>query len=235
MNASILFTISFLIISQNAFADRHEFFSGEAKENGKLVYIEKHDVTFDDQNKVLEAQTTYVDPQGKSVAVLNSDFRKSLSLPEHTFEDLRTKNKYGIRRDQNKIILFNQDYGQPEEAKELLDNNDKTRVQVGCQGFNYFLKDKIEELSQIKSLPVLFMIPGDLSTYKFTLNYIKKNADQAIEFKVKIESLWLRMFAPELEFHYDTQKQRIFWYKGISNIKNDKGQTMNVVIDYKYK
>lgn len=226
--------IQIVLVSPFVFAAKHELFKGEAFENGKLVYIENHDVTFDDKNNVLEAKTTYVDPAGKVLGVLNSNFRQSLSLPEHIFEDLRTKGKYGIRRANDKIILFNQDEGKPEVTKELDSIGDKNRIQVGCQGFNYYLKQGLDNLRKTKSLPVLFMVPGDLSTYKFVLNFVRENADGNIEFTVKIENLFLRIFAPELEFHYDPKKQRITWYKGISNIKNENGKTMNVTINYKY-
>lgn len=226
--------ISLSIVGKPSWAERHEIFSGVAKENGQLVYTENHDVTFDDKNNVLEAKTVYVDAEGKTVGVLKSDFRKSLSLPEHVFIDERTKGKYGIRRADEKVVLFNQDDGKAEQKKELVDKNDKDRVQVGCQGFNYFLKGKIDQFKNEKIQPVLFMVPGDLSTYKFSLEFLRENPDRTVDFKVKIENWFLRAFAPQLEFKYDQKIDRIVWYKGISNIKNAQGKTMNVEIDYKY-
>ena len=217
-----------------AFADQHELFKGEARENGKLVYIENHDVTFDDLGKVIEAKTVYVDPSGKVLGVLRSDFAKSLNMPDHIFVDERTKNKYGIRRSDEKLLMFSQEYGKEEVTSELESQKDKNRIQVGCQGFNYFLKGKIDEFKKIKAQPVLFVIPGDFSTYKFVLEFIRENADQTVDFKVKIENLFLRLFAPQLEFRYDKKINRIVWYKGISNIKSDQGKIMNVTIDYKY-
>ncbi|CAN5732617.1 hypothetical protein BH10BDE1_BH10BDE1_36280 [soil metagenome] len=213
---------------------RIEKFTGEAKENGKLVYIEKHEVTFDDKDNVLTATTIYSDPDGKELGVLKSDFTRSLSLPEHVFTDDRTKGQYGIRRDSEKIILFNHDDGKSEETKVLTEPSDSSRLLVGCQGFSYYLKDKIEDLRSKKSQPVLFLIPGDLSSYRFVLEFVKEGPDKIFEFRVKIENWWLRAFAPTLEFKYDAKVARVVWYKGVSNIKNSAGKTMNVVIDYKY-
>ncbi len=230
----ILTVLAVLFIFQSAFAERHDLFTGEAKENGKLVYTENHDVTFNDDGGVSTAQTTYTDPDGKVLGILKSDFRKSLSMPEHIFKDERTKGIYGIRREGDKVVLFNQDSGKKEENKELASEGDKDRLQVGCQGFNYYLKGKIDGLKEAKTQPVLFMVPGELSTYKFVLYFEKESSDQIVDFKVKIENWILRIFAPQLEFKYDRKIDRIVWYKGISNIKNDKGKTMNVTIDYKY-
>lgn len=226
--------ILILIAFPNAWADRHELFSGTAKENSKIVYSENHDVTFDDQGQVLEAKTVYVSPDGKTLGTLKSNFRNSLSLPEHVFIDERTKGSYGIRRSEGKIVLFNQDSEKAEQKIELTEKKDQDRIQIGCQGFNYFLKNQIEQLKSAKTQAVLFMVPGDLSTYKFVLELIRENSDQTLDFKVKIENWFLRAFAPQLEFKYDRKIDRIVWYKGISNIKSEAGKNMNVEIDYKY-
>lgn len=226
--------ILMLFIFPKTWADRTETFSGIAKENGKIVYTENHEVKFNDKGEVLDATTTYVSPSGKTLGILKSDFRKSLSLPEHIFVDERTKGQYGIRRSENNIVLFNRDLGKSEQQIELPDKKDQERIQVGCQGFNYFLKGKLDNLKNIKSQPVLFMIPGDLSTYKFVLDLVKENSDQTYDFTVKIENWLLRAFAPQIDFKYDRKIERIVWYKGISNIKSDEGKIMNVEIEYKY-
>lgn len=225
----------YFIFSLNCYAEKHEYFTGIAKIEGKIVYEEKHDVTLDKSGNVIEASTVYSDLKGTTLGTLKSDFRKSLSLPEHIFIDTRTQGKYGIRRlADNKIEMFNQDFNKSEQTKLLTDTDDLSRVLIGCQGFNYFLKDEIDNLKRIKTLPVLFMIPGDLSTYKFILELIEENSEQILYFKVKIENWFLRAFAPELEFKYDRKIHHIIWYKGISNIKNDSGKNQKVEIDYKF-
>jgi hypothetical protein len=232
--------LSFLIcawgiyLADDAMAARRDLFRGTAREAGKIVYFEDHDVQFDDQGIVLEATTTYNNPEGKILAILTSDFRNSLSLPDHVFKDERTMTQYGIRREAGKVILFSKDRGKIETSKVLDDKGDIDRLQVGCQGFNYYLKGRTNFLKSIRSQPVLFMVPGDLTTYKFVLEYLGETQDQVVDFKVKIENWFFRAFAPELEFKYDKKIDRIVWYKGISNIKNNDGQVMNVTIDYKY-
>jgi len=231
MLRAFLFSI---ILGSPAFAETHETFIGEAREKGVLVYTEKHSVTKNANGQPVEAVTNYVSPDGKVLGVLRSNFKDSLNLPEHTFEDERTKAKYGIRRSGTKVEMFSQEGNEPEKTK-VLENDDATeRLQVGCQGFNYYLFGKVDQIKEKKYLPVLFMIPGELSSYKFELEFIKDNPDQTVDFTVKIESWFLRLFAPKLEFRYDRKINRIVWYKGLSNIKNDKGKLMDVVIDYKY-
>ena len=220
--------------ANGAMAARHDLFRGTAREAGKIVYFEDHDVLLDDQGVVLEATTTYKHPDGNILAILSSDFRKSLNLPDHIFKDERTMAQYGIRRDAGKVILFSKDPGRSENSIMLEDKGDIDRLQVGCQGFNYYIKGRTNFLKSIRSQPVLFMVPGDLTTYKFVLEYIGETQDQIVDFKVKIENWFLRAFAPELEFRYDKKIDRIVWYQGISNIKSNDGKVMNVTIDYKY-
>jgi hypothetical protein len=217
-----------------ASADRFVSYQGTAKENGALVYVEKHQLTFDDQNNILEATTSYVSPEGKVMGVMKSNFRKSLNLPDHVYRDERTQGQYGIRRENGRIVLFNQDAGKPEATKVLEEEKDQKRLQVGCQGLNYYLRGKINEMKDIKSLPVLLMIPGDLDSYQFKLDFVRENPDQTVDFKIKIENWFLRLFAPTLEFKFDPKVSRIVWYKGISNIKSDAGKNMNVEIEYQY-
>lgn len=224
----------FLAKSLVAFAITHESFRAEARENGKVVYLEKHEVNFSDDGKALDAQTDYLSPEGKLLATLKSDFTPSLSLPNHQYEDLRTGSIYGIRRSGKKIVLFQQEKGQEEKTKELEDAQDSERLQVGCQGFNYYLKGKIESVKAQKIVPVLFMIPGELTTYKFRMKLMKDNGDGNLDFTVEIENFFMRLFAPELRFRYSQNLHRITHYEGISNIKNEKGKVMDVVIDYTY-
>ena len=212
----------------------HEIFNGEARENGKLVYIENHEVFFDNDRNLLHAITRYIDTSGNVLGFLFSDFKKSMNLPEQIFKDERTKATYGVRYVNEKIVIFSQDEGKAEISKSLDEMADKDRIQVGVQGFNYFLTANAETLPKIQSLPALFIGPGKLRNYKFGLNYRRKNNDQSVELDVKIENVFFRFFAPKLEFRYDLNKQRIIRYKGISNIKTQNGKTMNVVIDYKY-
>ena len=217
-----------------AFATTQEIFRGEAREKGVLVYTELHEVTKDDAGTPLEAKTTYASPEGKTLGVLHSNFRHSFHLPEHVFEDTRTGVRYGIRRTGSKIEMFNQDPGELEETKEIKPGDESERLQVGCQGFNYYLFGKIDQIKEKKLVPVLFLIPGELSTYKFELEYVRENPDKTVDFAVKIENWFLRLFAPKLEFRYDRKIHRIVWYKGLSNIKNAKGKLMDVIIEYKY-
>ena len=213
-------------------AESIQRFIGEAREKDQLVYLEKHTVLYDHKKRVLESSTDYVKPDGKVFARLHTDYRGSISLPTHTFEDLRTGSVYGLRHEKDKVKLFRREKGKEEKAK-YFHVQDGGRIEMASQGFNYYLKGKTAELRDKKKVPVSFFVPGALKTYNFLLSYDKENNDQTVDYQVKIENLFLRLFAPRLEFRYDEKAGRIAWYKGISAVKGDDRKLMNVTVTYK--
>lgn len=212
-------------------AKTEERFVGVAREEGEIVYREKHTVIFDEAKKPLSAETLYEDPQGKPMARMKSDFSESLNMPSHFFEDYRRGSSYGIRRENGKIILFQTDKGEKEKTKIVEGEQDK--LQVGCQGFNYYLRDRLEEVKMIKKLPVALMVPGNLTSYDFFLNY-ESEKDGVVDFDVEMDSWFLRIFAPKLKFRYDKKIQRIVWFEGPSNLIKPNGKLYKVKIDYSY-
>jgi hypothetical protein len=98
---------------------RQEVYFGEAKKSGKLVYREKHLLTFDRQNKLLTAQTDYENPDGEKIVELKSDFSESLTAPSHEIIDFRTGERQGLRREDSALILFTTDRNGKEKTKRL--------------------------------------------------------------------------------------------------------------------
>lgn len=224
--------ILILLLSFNINASNIESFYGDASIGGKKIYREDHEVIFDEKGKALEAETKYIDVDGNQIATLKSNFRSSITLPEHTYKDLRTGNMYGVRLEGKKVVLFQQEKDKEEKTKILDKDFAKDRLQVGCQGLNYYFRDHLEEVVAKKTVPVVLMIPGNLDTYDFKLHFVKQN-ENIYEFEVYIENWFLRIFAPKLEFKYDSKLRQIVWYKGLSNVADKNGKPQNVLIDYK--
>lgn len=211
-----------------------ETYSGEAKRDGKTVYTEKHIVRYDAGGNVIEAETTYRNTKGDVISVLKSDFRSSLTAPDHVITNLRTGNVQGLRTSREKIILFNKDDGKAEETKELAITPNESRIAFGCQGLNYYLLKNLDEFQQKQSLPIRFLIPGDLDAYNFEIKFVRE-VDGIVEIEIEIDNWFLSLFAPKLKVKYDTKKKRIIWYEGLSNIKGEDGKNQSVTIVYSYE
>lgn len=228
-----IFLICLMLLPVIAFGDTVKTYFGSAYKRRTLVYKEKHEVTYDKNGALKIAQTTYTDPDGKMISILKSDFSKSFTAPDHIIRDFRTGNVQGLRIDGPNIILFNQDKGEKEESKTLSKNFGGDRLAFGCQGLGYYLLKNMEDFKKKKIVPIKFLLPGSLESYDFVIEYLDEE-DGIVDLEIKIESWILKLFAPKLEVKYDIKKNRIVWYRGISNITNKRGRQQKVTITYEY-
>jgi hypothetical protein len=208
-------------------------YTGEAKFKGKVVYLEQHKVEIQD-NKAIRSETIYKRPDGLIIGKLTNDYSKSVNVPEYLMEDMVTKNKHGIRHEDKKIFMFNQDDGKREETKEIAEDVTEGELLVAGQGLHYYLVSKMDEVVQKGKLTLKFMIPGQLDVYEFKLQVIKV-MDTRVEFEVLINNWFLKLFAPKLKMIYDTKLRRLLSYEGLSNLKGVDGKLMKVEIKYDYK
>ncbi len=222
----LMFLFSFLATANTT------SYEGVATVKGRVVYTEKHQLKLDEKGTILESETTYQDPSGKTVGILKNNYQQSLNVPDHLMDDLRKKNKHGTRLKNGKIELFNQDGDEKEETELIQNKNDKGLI-VASQGLHYYLIGNYEKMKVQKFL-LKFLIPGRLDSYKFVLSYKGKTKDGLDEFEVEIDNWILRMFAPSLILRYHPETKRLIYYKGLSNLSDEKGEMMSVEINYKY-
>lgn len=229
--------IALFLLPAIAHANRVMTYQGNAKADQTLVYTESHVVEYDDTGKLLKALTRYVAPNGKDIAELQSDFKESLTVPTHVMKDFRTGDLQGLRREGPKFILFDQERGKAEKTREIKEDDADGRILVGCQGLNYYLLSNIGNSAPshvLSHLPLRFLIPGKLDYYDFMLEQKNVSPEGIIDFEIAIQNWFLKLFAPKLYVKYDKNRQRIIWYKGISNITTDQGGNQTVTIDYVY-
>jgi hypothetical protein len=225
----------FCFFSLQLLANTTVRYRGEAHANKDLknpiIYIENHEVQYDSKGKLVMAVTKYSDPTGKPIAELRSDFKESMTVPAHIVTDFRNGNIQGLRRENGKLVMFDQVKGEAEKTKIITDKESEDRVLVGCQGLNYYVLNNLNTFDFERKVPIRFLIPGKLDYYDFSLEKTGE-VDGILDFEIAIQSWILRLFAPKLYVKYDKNKKRIVWYQGLSNITNDKGETQNVTIEY---
>lgn len=210
-----------------------QVYRGEARLKGKIVYLEKH-TTEISGGKVKSSVTEYTSPDGKLLAKLSNNFEKSLNAPENEMLDLSHKNKHGVRYENDKIVMYNQDDNEKEKSKLLNPRDFKNKLIVAGQGLHYYIVGNMEDIILKGKLDMRFLIPGRLDSYNFYMK-MKKSSSETVEFEIEIDNWFLRMFAPKLELVYDRKKSRLLSYKGLSNIRDKDKEIMNVEITYKYQ
>jgi hypothetical protein len=216
----------------NARGDIIKKYQGIAKIESKIVYTENHTLTYDDKNLLKQAKTEYYSADNKLLAILVSDFTKSLSSPDYEMTYITNGNKEGLRRTGDQIILFDHVAGKNERIKGIEEKKAQEKILMAGQGFNYYLIDNLEEIKAKKILPIRLLIPGKLDYYDFRVKFLDEDKTGNMNFELSVDSWVLRMIAPTLYVKYNKNEKRIVWYKGLSNIPDEKGKTQTVEINY---
>lgn len=210
-------------------------FSGVAKNSkNEVAYLEEHKAEFKD-DKVLNSTTQYFDINHKLIAELNSNYKKSLYLPDYTFEDFRTGMKHTVSLSDKKLIV---------NARKTKDSADESREfevsenMISGQGFHYFIRENLNVLADAKNKDVKFVMPGLLDYFNF--NIVKDRAlasedtGNIVFLKMTVNSIFLKLFVTTIKMQYDKAKKHLLYYKGVSNLVTPEGENQSVEITYKY-
>ena len=205
---------------------------GTATKEGKPVYTEKHAVTWDDATgEVLEANTEYINNDGKTIATLKSDFRPSITNPAHEMNDLRDDRRYGVRYEGEQAIMWDKKKDEKERSEKLKKGFADDRTVIGSQGLHYYMRTRLTEYHK-KKLNIALLIPGRMDWFGFLVEY-KGEKNGRWEYYAKAQSFFLRLFAPSLTVWY-TPDGQLLEFVGPSNVNDDKGEIQNVRITYEY-
>ncbi len=231
----ILTLAAFLFTQHLSLANKTEKYKGIAyNDKNEIVYIENHTVQFSKEGKALSSSTKYVNPKGKVIGTLESDFTNSLSAPAYKYMDLRHKKGHGIKYEKGKLVLIQYNKDGTQKSKVLNEKFTPDSLIVGCQGLHYYLIANFEKIKKIKNKPVKFLTPGNLSYFNFKLSHLGLNKKNQIELEAKISNLILRIFAPTLNMLYNSKTKRLVSYDGLSNITDDNDKNQSVKIVYQY-
>jgi hypothetical protein len=232
MKNKLLAIVLLSLISLNIRADFIKKYQGTAKIESKTVYTENHTLTYSEKNILKQARTEYYSADNKLLATLVSDFTKSLSSPDYEMTYMTNGNKEGLRRSGDQIILFDHVAGKSQKVKAIEATKTQEKILMAGQGFNYYLIDNLEMIKDKKILPIRLLIPGKLDYYDFRVKFLDEDKAGNMNFELSVDSWVLRMIAPTLYVKYNKNEKRIVWYKGLSNIPDEKGKTQTVEINY---
>lgn len=220
-----LICLFFLTFPMFAFADQVLEFKGHAKnEKGQVAYDETHKVVKTDEGKLISTETTYF-KNGKKIAYLYNNYESHPYVAVHKFEDYRFNYSYGLKKENGKWLMFNQEKGEGVETKEFeLESNS-----IASQGFNAYLSGKYDGVKKEEVFD--FILPGKLTRVDFKVN--KQKVGEKLRFVLEADSFFIRLLAPTMTIDY-SKDRRIRYYKGPSNLSDDKQESQKVEITYQY-
>jgi hypothetical protein len=202
-------------------------------ENGdKLLYTEVHR-----WQGVLHT-VEYFRPNGKLVSVNELDSSNSFVSPvykQHYPEARFAAGNFaeGARWRDSELVLFS---GNKEKVVEF------QRPLVLSSGFYHFILEHWRELQTGQSIAFDFAVPSRLSTVRLRMHALSGSAAAAafkdsdpswFYVRVEVANTLLRWLVKPLTVALDN-KQRLVLYHGISNVRDDNGDTPQVLIRYRY-
>jgi hypothetical protein len=190
-----------------------------------IVYFEEHRGFFGSSG-ILRSENDYFDTNRKKIAELVSDYSQSKYMPTYIFRNLRNGEEEGLRFKDGKYLVFRKKSGSEIEEKFI-------QPEIGtfsCQGWHYFI---IENMAQIErenvSLNLIF--PGKLDQYQFSIKKVSSEGD-ILKLRLEFKNWFIRIFAPNLELEYDSEKQKLISFTGPSNLPDEDGNIQRVTVVY---
>lgn len=224
---TLLLTIIFIFSSGISMAAETHW--GVAKnDKGDVVYTEKHIVT-KKNGKYATSETIYYDPtKTEVIATMKSDYSRDALMPTYEFVDKKSGYKEGLRFQDGKYVIYNQEKGGKEEASVLK----KKESLFSCQGWHYYLVENLS-LLQKQDIALNLILPSELDFYEFKIKGAESTNTKVVA-NLELSNWLLRAFAPSLRLVYDKKLKRLVEYEGISNIPDNEGERQNVKIVYQY-
>ena len=219
-----------LFFCLKAYADT-QVFEAVAWNKGEVAYLERHTLSYEGIT-LIQSSIQFLDPEGKSIGSMTSNFTQSLSAPEYVLRDERHQKLQGLRWIDDKLDIFTQSRKNAKVIHHVF-QKDPTEVQIAGPGLIYYIGSHLDHLIKVHILNFKYVIPGRIDMYDFFIETIQHNQWVA-EFEVKMRARPMRYFGPRLKIIYSVQKKRVLFYEGPSNLRDKDGKMMIVKIEYKY-
>jgi hypothetical protein len=232
MKLIFVFILPFLIQATIAKRTTQQSLGKSYNKYGRLVYTEKHTITYEDK-KIVALETQYYDLKESNFAYLKSDFSKNIGVPTYEFLDRRFGRADGTKLSQDaKSVLV---YGkQNKDDKKQVKSFPVTSDLITGQGLYAYLKVNLKKLTeQKKPTEIKFLIPMKRTYYSFRIG-IKELTDKKVKFRVEIDNFFARLVAPSLDITYDRKNSNLLVFEGPSNILDKKQKMRKVKIVYEY-
>ena len=202
-------------------------------ENGKLLYTEHHQL-FMSGSKPVRRITEYQDAELNTFAVKENRYEQNPATPDFHLNDTRSGYTESVSKKGN---TWNVSYserdsnGKSQSDKGKLKQPDYTAVIDA--GFDEFVRGAWEKLLDEKTVTFSFAVPSRLEWIDFRLIPIEIT-DELVRVEMRLKSRLLSWLLAPVELTYDHSTKQLLTYRGLTNIRDQKGQGIEAEIRYTY-
>lgn len=197
--------------------------------SGTLAYSEHHQEWWQD-GRMIRDTVTYRNVDDIVLGEKHIDFQMSESAPDFRLRNVITGHSESARTVSNRLeVSFREIDGEPMKMERLM----LPEGAIVDAGFDRFIERNWTALIQGETLVRPFLVPSRLEFLDFR---IKRTDDgltrKRAKFELSIDSSFLRLFVSDITVTYDTTDRRLLEYVGISNIRDAKGDNLDVEIRF---
>jgi len=199
--------------------------------SNKTIYTEDFEEVIENGKHVMSS-TTVKDASGKIIATRKIDFGKSYVTPNFKLEDLRTGYMEGATVSGDSITLYYRDshHSKINQKKMLV-----PLPYVVDGGFNYFIKQKWDDLMKDEIIPFHMAVAAKLDYFTFRARKEKEtiiDGKKSVVIKIELDNFILRCLVDPITLTYECNSKRLLVYEGITNIPGDKGKNYVAKVVY---
>lgn len=195
-------------------------------ESRNVLFKEQHIVRFS-EGEPEERLVIYRCLDGKAFARKRVRYADIPSAPSFQLEDARSGYREGAERTPSGTrVSWTAPGGS--EASMLLPAGDV----VADAGFDEWVRGAWDPLTQGQTLPMRFLVPSRLRAYDFDVASIDSGSPGLRAFRLRLGG-WFGWLVPAIRVAYDAETKRLRWFEGLSNLRDDSGESpMQVRIDF---
>lgn len=150
------------------------------------------------------------------------------TMPAFELRDARRGYREGVHEVAAGMRVYAQAAAEaPERRAELVPPADG----VIDAGFDAFVRRHWEALAAGTALPLHFLVPSELRFLPFRVRRVAVGAPDSATFRLSLGT-WYGFMAPHIDVSYDAATRRLARFSGLSNIRDARGDNLQVRIEF---
>ena len=197
---------------------------------GSALYRESHWIREDAGSR--SRFVLYRCPDGAAFARKEVLEDESPQAPDFALEDGRSAYREGVRRldgARREVFVTPRDGGA--ERRAPVASGDDLVIDAG---FDVFIRDRWDALAPKKDVRLDVLVPSRLEAIGFVVRRLDDGTlagTPVRRFRLELGA-WYGFAVPAIDVAYEARTQRLREYRGIANIRDDRGRNLAVRIDF---
>lgn len=196
----------------------------------RVAYLEEHYVRRKD-DRVTDRLVIYTCADGRPFARKQLNYEKSLLVPELKMNDARAGMNIALNTTtgRRELTVSTRDDPAPRHHTVPVDPD-----VVADAGFNELLLQRWDPLIRGEDVTFRIVLLGSGAVHRLKAEHVEHltgAGEERDHFRVALGGL-LGLIAPSIDVWYSTRGHMLRRYEGISNLRDERGRQLRVVIDF---